>query len=328
MQCHLDLRCCQLVQFRTTAGLKMTTRPNFFIVGAPKCGTSAMDSYLKVHPDIFMPACKELTFFGSDFNFADRMGLDEYLGHFQAAGDRRRIGEASPWYLYSERAAAEIKDFAPGASIIIMLRNPADFLYSLHGQMLYTSKDDIADFSEALAAETDRKLGTRLPRVANERRVTNFDVRILFYREIAKFSVQVKRYFLAFGRDRVHVIIHDDFKRNTAAVYRRVLEFLEVDPDFQPEFPEVNVNKKVRNHRLQRVLRYPPTPIVTAVRAIFPHTKLRTAIKSHLFRLNAAPQQRPPLDRVLRSQLLKEFQPEIERLGGMVGRDLSSWCAA
>jgi hypothetical protein len=257
-----------------------------------------------------------------------RPSTEQYLGLFGNAQEKRRVGEASVWYLYSEAAATEIKQFCPEASIIIMLRNPADFLYSLHGQMLYTSKEDLVDFGEALNAEGDRKAGRQLPRLVTRRQVTNYDPKILYYREIATFSLQVERYLRVFGQDRVHVIVHEELKRDTASVYRRVLEFLGVDPDFRPEFPLVNVSKRVRNHPLQRVLQYPPKPFVSAARTILPRVKWRNAIKSCLYRLNSAPQQRPPLDPVLRSRLLHEFRPEVKRLSQVLGRDLTFWCAA
>jgi hypothetical protein len=107
-------------------------KPDFFIVGAPKSGTTAMYFYLKQHPEIFMPERKELHFFGSDF-FAPHFvrDLKEYLKFFEGADNKKRIGEASVWYLYSKRAAFEIKEFNPDADIIIMLRNPVDMMYSL-----------------------------------------------------------------------------------------------------------------------------------------------------------------------------------------------------
>lgn len=128
--------------------------PNFFIVGAPKCGTTAMHIYLRQHPEIFMPEKKESHFFGSDLNsqyfIRDR---EKYLSLFSEAKDVKRIGEASVWYLYSKQAAYEIKEFSPSASIIIMLRNPVDMLYAQHSQFLYNGNENIASFEDALNAE-------------------------------------------------------------------------------------------------------------------------------------------------------------------------------
>lgn len=80
--------------------------PDFFIVGAPKSGTTAMYKYLKQHPDIFMPEVKEIHFFGTDLNspwfIRDK---EKYLSSFSNAKGEKRIGEASAWYLYSKNAA-------------------------------------------------------------------------------------------------------------------------------------------------------------------------------------------------------------------------------
>ena len=301
-------------------------QPDFFIVGAPKCGTTALDSYLKAHPEIFIPARKELHFFGTDLRFWNRPTLEEYTSHFKAADGRLRVGESSVWYLYSERAATEIKDFSPEASIIVMLRNPVDFLHSLHSQMLYTLKDDIPDFLSALDAEEDRKAGKRLPKLATRRGAANFDLKLLYYREVAAFSRQLERYYNAFSRDKVHVIIYDDFKQNTPVVYRRVLDFLAVDSGFAPEFRVINANRQVRNRLVQRLLRYPPRPIVKAARSMLPNVEWRRAVKSRLFRLNEVPQQRAPIDAELRRRLQQHFRPEVERLSSLLQRDLTFWC--
>ncbi len=111
-----------------------TRRPGFFIVGAPKCGTSSMMRYLRQHPDIFMPN-KELHFFGSDI-YTKRLMKKDYLNCFSKARHEKMAGEKSAMYLYSEKTAAEIKRFCPHAKIIIQIRNPVDMLYSLYNNLL------------------------------------------------------------------------------------------------------------------------------------------------------------------------------------------------
>ena len=108
-------------------------RPDVFIVGAPKCGTTAMAEYLESHPEIYM-AKKEMNVFGADLRFGAqfyRRDLQAYLEEFDTRNGEERAGEASVWYLFSRHAAAEIKAFNPDARIIIMLREPAEMLYSL-----------------------------------------------------------------------------------------------------------------------------------------------------------------------------------------------------
>jgi hypothetical protein len=89
-------------------------KPDFFIVGAPKCGTTAMQDYLSQHPEIYMSKARELHFFGSDLRFSyERPGEVEYLSYFESATNEKRVGEASVWYLYSKQAAGEIKELNP-----------------------------------------------------------------------------------------------------------------------------------------------------------------------------------------------------------------------
>jgi hypothetical protein len=296
-------------------------KPDFFIVGAPKCGTTAMNDYLREHPEIFIPAKKEIHFFGTDLPFVKGKPVteQEYLAYFSPARGEKRAGESSVWYLYSQQAATEIRAFNPATHIIIMLRNPIDMMYSLHSQRVYNDNENIADFAEALAAEADRRQGKRLYHKAS-------DAMGSLYRAAATYTPQVQRYFTTFGRERVLVIIFDDFVRTTSEVYRQTCEFLEVDSQFRPEFRIVNANKGIYSPALRSFLRYPPKP----VRWLLPLLGLRPArrqgFKGWLRRLNAKHESRPSMDPELRRRLQVEFTLEVEQLSTLLGRDLTHWC--
>lgn len=294
-------------------------KPDFFIVGAPKCGTTAMYEYLRQHPEIFMPEdAKEPFYFGSDMNCkALRLTLEEYFSLFSLAKGEKRLGEASVWYLYSKKAAAEIKEFCPSARIIIMLRNPVDMLYSLHSELFYCADENMENFKAALDAEESRKKegykpGGYLP------------VKCLFYREIVKYTEQVQRYFDAFGRENVHVIIFDDFKNDTLKAYKETLRFLEVDEIFQPEFKVINPNKQIKNETVHKFLFYSPLFIRKAVRLFLPE-KIRWKMRMAVRNLNTRDESRKPMDPELRKILQAEFAPEVERLSELLGRDLTHW---
>jgi hypothetical protein len=299
-------------------------RPDFFIVGAAKSATTAMSSYLRAHPDVFMPEIKELNFFGKDLDRANRPTEAEYLSYFSAAGSSKRAGEASPRYLYSKFAAAEIKQFSPIALIIILLRNPADMMHSFHSQLIRSGFEDVLDFQAALDAEEERKAGRCIPQCANWRRV-NFCRDFLYYREMAKYTEQVKRYFDAFGRPNVHVILYDDILRDVAAVYRRTLGFLGVAEDFRPRFQVLNANGSVRSQAFHAFLRNPPAVLCGAAKALLPRL-VRRLLAHGLNSLNTRREPRPPMDPELRRRLQAEFLPEVERLSALLGRDLTSWC--
>lgn len=295
-----------------------TKRPDFFIVGAPKCGTTAMYSYLQEHPQVFMPFHKEPLYFGADLQRRyGQMTEEQYLALFADARPGQIAGEASAWYLYSQTAAREIHAFAPGAGIIVMLRNPIDVMYAQHSQLLFNRQEVITDFGEALEAEDERREGQRLP--PGPIRAEN-----LFYRQMVRFADQLQRYLDEFGADRVHVIVHDDLRRDTPAQYRRVLEFLGVDPEFRPSFALRNTNKRPRSGGLQQMIYAPPRPI----RALAPwlrRSRLAHAVRGALVTMNSRVEQRQQMDPALRRRLTEEMRPDVERLGALIGRDLSAW---
>jgi hypothetical protein len=299
-------------------------QPSFFIVGAPKCGTTALCKYLNRHPDIFIPESKELHYFDTDLNTKKQAtSLPDYLALFET-GAGSVCGEGSPTYLYSRTAAEEIYAFNPQAKIIIMLREPVAMMYAFHSQHLYNgSSETVPDFATALALEADRKLGLHIPPRCTE-------PQILFYREFAKFSGQVERYLKHFGCDQIQIVLFDDFTKNTEKVFRETLEFLDLDPDFETDLQPINSNKKVRNTHLQSFIKYPPKRMLELGKYLLPipqtwRRALLENTKSYLKQLNTQKATRSPLDGALKAELIEEFTPEIQRLEHLIGRDLSHW---
>jgi hypothetical protein len=294
------------------------TRPDFFIVGAFKAGTTSLYDYLRQHPQVFMPFHKEPMYFGADLDARyRRMSEDEYLQLFADARAGQRVGEASPWYLYSASAAREIKAFAPEAQAIVMLRNPLDVMYAQHSQLLFNQREDLADFGEALAAEPDRRAGRRIPAGALRREA-------LFYRHSVRFAEQLVRYLDVFGRERVHVIVHDDLVGDTARVVRDAFAFLGVDPNASVDLHVRNPNRRARSGLVQRLIFRPPGPLRRVVPALrrFP---LVHRLRDRLVSANSVPEARRAMDPELRRQLTAELAPAVEALGALIGRDLSAW---
>ncbi len=299
-------------------------RPSVFIVGAPKSGTTAISDYLGAHPDIFM-ARKEMHVFGSDLQFAPhfyRRNLANYAKEFYGWKNQRIAGEASVWYLLSRDAAAEIHQFNPHARILIMLREPAEMMYSLYHQFIYDGNEHLSTFEEALVAEEGRRAGKLISRQA-------YLAQGLLYREAARYTEQVRRYFQIFGRERVHVILYDDFAADTARTYRSALEFLGANsPDFQPDFKIINSNKGVRSPFLRAFLRDPRIwATALAIRTVAPKFVFAAMqqVEARLRKLNDSPKKRAPLTPTLRARLQREFAPEVARLSELLGRDLRHW---
>ncbi len=271
--------------------------PNFFIVGAPRCGTTALFTQLGSHPQIFLnPRRKEVHYFGTDLHRhgGRRFTEEEYLGFFAGATDELRVGEASTSYFYSKRAASEIKQFNPAAKIIIMLRDPVEMMYSLHTLFVFHGEEPFTDFAAALHAEEQRKRGLCLPDGP-------YLLEALLYREIARFSSETPR------------------------IYSKTLRFLDVNTDFQPHFKIVNLNRSARIKRLNDFLRHPPL-IAQAVSHILLPERLRELSRGLLVRLNTSHRPRPPIDPGLRRQLQHDLLPEVEQLSALLGRDLTRWC--
>jgi hypothetical protein len=293
--------------------------PNLFILGAPKCATSALYLYLRQHPEIFM-AQKEIHYFGQDLVFKNkgRISRQDFLEQYSGAGQERYRGDSAIWYLYSETAASEIRAASPDARCIVLLRNPVDVVYSLHSEFLYQGDEDLADFATALEAENDRRLGKRIPSSCNTPWA-------LQYRSVARFGEQLARYRALFDPDQIHIVMYDDLARDAAQVYRDVLRFLGVDETFQPEFAVVNPNSVARSGVFRQFLRHPPKPVRAIARKALKSQATRSALGHRLMELNTVRVSRPPLDPAIRDMLQREFSPDIERLADQVGRDLSSW---
>ncbi|MEL6345546.1 MAG: sulfotransferase domain-containing protein [Myxococcota bacterium] len=297
--------------------MQSRSRPDFLIVGAPKCGTTAMCRYLAAHPDIFVAERKDLHFFGSDLNFTqrDRLSWDEYQSHFPTDESAARTGEASVWYLYSQSAAAEIAAYNKEMRIIVMLRNPIDLMYAHYTQMRFNGlgDEDLTSFEAALAAEPQRAKGRALP--------TNTPLpEALLYRRVARLSEQIARYQEHFPASQIRIILIDDMRSDAAAAYRKTLKFLDVDPGFQPDLSPVNTHKTVRSERLRRLISATPSPLKNLI-----PRQWRRGVRKQIHRLNSQHAKRAPLDPQLRARLIEEFQPEVRRLSAQIDRDLSRW---
>jgi hypothetical protein len=283
--------------------------PDFFIVGAPRSGTTALYTYLKDHPDIFMSQIKEPNFFADYLGKHRRVRtLPEYLDCFTGVHGAKRIGEASVSYLASHTSAKVIKEFSPLASIIIMLRNPIDVMYSMYYLRRFSNLEDEPSFRAALDAD------------ARGRKVA-----ALTYRERVRFATQVERYITVFGREKIHFIVYDDFKIDPKKVFQNTLRFLGVCSNSKEDFPRINCNRSARSRFLWRLVRHPP---VALRRIILPLTsrRFRSAVGGRLLQLNTIAEPRPPMELELENRLRKEFAPDIHRLSTLLDRDLTSWC--
>lgn len=293
------------------------TRPDFFIVGAPKAGTTSLQYYLSQHPDVFMPEEKELHFFGSDLDIREpRPSLQQYLSHFESA-DAHRVGEASVWYLYSKEAAEEIHDFNPEAEIVVSLRNPVEMVHSLHSQLLFIEDENIEDFEGALDAESDRRKGWRIPDECT------FPPS-LHYTRVARYTEQLKRYLQVFGPDRVHVLLYDDLVDDVRGVVRDLYAFLRVDSEFVPDLSVQNPNMRVRSRAARRLIEIMPGAFRQRTKKLLPGP-IRRPVVRWVRKLHTEVVPRSPMSPEVRERLRGAYATDIRRLEELLGRDLSPW---
>jgi hypothetical protein len=242
-----------------------------------------------------------------------------YLALFDGAAGYKRAGEATTRYLVSRRAAELVHEFDPHARAIVMLRNPVDLVHALHNERVSQGSEPIVDFVRAIAADERRSHGIDLPGGMNELAAP--------YRASALFAEPIQRWFEALGRDRVHVIVFDDFVADTATELRRVLEFLGADTDYQPaSFAARNSSHRQRRW-VRRVLDSRLGRLVSddLARALLgANARARLAYRFRKSRLNRRNVDRQPMPARLRTQLEAEFRPDVEATGRMLGRDLAS----
>ncbi len=301
-----------------TALLPGTPRPTFFIIGAPKSGTSALDQYLREHPDAFL-CRKEPHFFATDM---DR-GVDspqEYAELYSSCPDgARAIGESSVWYLYGREAVPNILHHLPAARIIAMLRNPVDLVHSKHAQMVYNCEEDEADFERAWRLEPERKQGRRLPpQVPNPC--------FLFYSEIGRLGEQVERLQAVVPPEQLKLIVFEDFIQDTRRVYRETLDFLGLPQDGREDFPRINPNTIHRSPAVGRLLHKPPGFLYRTVKGLERGLRLKQLPGIELVRRwNTKAQKRPALSPAFRAEVVDHYRSEVERLEQLLGRELPSW---
>lgn len=299
-------------------------KPNLFIVGQPKSGTTALHQFLGQHPDIYMSSIKEPHFFCSDFHlesdraygkqrFFDFRSESAYLQLFAKADREKIIGESSTNYLYSQVAAEKIFNFNPDAKIIIILREPARFLYSLHSHYVKFTEENEPDFLTALALEDKRKQETAIsPRVTSPS--------YLYYSQRVQYYQQVKRYGDRFKPEQIKVIIFEEFQSENERIYREILEFLEVDSSFTPEYDAVNVNKEVKFKAINDLVN---NPLLKNISKNLLSQEFNEFVRDKIVEKllwHQAPKASMPKE--IKTQLMQQYKPQVEQISELIDVDL------
>ncbi len=312
-----------------------TVLPDFFIVGAPKAGTTALYYYLDQHPEIYMSPVKEPNYFafevrpenlGEDLQDArnDQAALREYLQGavlekrfgalvtdwadylklFRNVNGEKAVGEASVTYLWSVTAAPNIRARIPDARIIMILRSPAERAFSQYLENL--ANDRIHNsFREQIQASALRRGG-------------RFQTMHPFL-EFGLYFEQVNRFLELFPRQSVSILLYEEYRANQKQAMIDVFRFLGVDPAFEPNMSVKHLEPQVpRFLAISRFLKRIGTWQCLkrlSPNALVPH--LRTVAFRHRRSLT--------MDRADRNFLVEYYREDVQKLSGLLDRDLGAW---
>lgn len=282
-------------------------KPNLFIVGAPKCGTTSLYYYLEQHPAVFMSTPKEINFFSKEdllnqkLYYQDFKVKDEqvYLQLFEKVIGKKIIGEASVSYLFYPEVANRIKTFNPDSKIIILLRDPVKRAWShylMDKRMGLVTKDfrDIFD-----SQDIEDKLYFQQ------------------YFQLGNYYTQIKRYFDEFGQDQIFIGFINELQKDPDNFIYRLFDFLELTPVKIEVSKKFNAFKDANNTLIRKTyannfLRNFSSSILT--------TSMKQFIKSKLF--TSSP---PVLDELMVKNLRNYYLKETEQLEELINKDLSEW---
>lgn len=293
--------------------------PNLFLIGAPKCGTTAMSHYLGGHPQIYMSeevGVKEPEYFNFDLSTPGTIHeQSNYLALFERADPNIYYwGEASPLYLYSEVAVPNILNKSPDARFIVMVRNPLDIVQSLFHNRIKAHEENVENLMEAWNVQQRRITGEYpLPAGLN-------DVKLFQYGLIAKVGSQIERAQSFIDRKNMHIVVYDDFARNPKLEYQKLLEFLGLECDSRTDFPVLNRRVEYRSPSLQFFLRQ----LAFFRRRL--HIPGGWGINALIDRFNVIEGKGiyclPP---DLRTELINYFRDDVSLLSNLLQRNLAHW---
>jgi Sulfotransferase domain len=200
-------------------------RVDFVIGGTQKGGTSALDSFLRQHPQICMPETRK------ELHFFDRADEDKdykkYHANFRPRPQHRVIGEASPIYIYWETAPYRIWSYNPKMKWILVLRNPLERAFSAWNMETKRGAETLS-FREAVEREAERC-----------REALPLQHRVFSYVDRGFYAHQVRRLFNVFGTDNCLILLNEELRNDHEKTLRRVFDFLKVDNS--PTTPAANV---------------------------------------------------------------------------------------
>ncbi|MBV8981371.1 MAG: sulfotransferase [Acidimicrobiia bacterium] len=278
------------------------TLPNFVVVGAQKAGTTSLYRYLRAHPQVFMPATKELNFFVE--NFAWRRGLEWYTSHFRNAGDAVAIGEASPTYsMYpllpgvAERMAATV----PDARLIYTLREPVDRMRSGYIDALSVGSES-RPIKEALLLDSR-------------------------YLIPSSYALQIEHFLAHFDRSQLLVVLAEDLRQRRPETLAKIFEFLGVDPTWRPDDLHVEHHASAGRRKFRPTARLVGGTVVRAQLRLRPGLWEERSLPPRVHRRISVPitDEEVALDAETRAQLVDMLRNDLRRLPAYLDPGFDAW---
>lgn len=283
-------------------------KPNLFVIGASKCGTTFMHDLLGQHPAIFMSRIKEPSF----FNRTDQDNhLAEYLSLFSDGASFALRGESSP--VYCETLAfpdipADIHRFSPDAKIIFLVREPFARFKSVWAQTLSTGH------------WAEPKLFPMKMPLAYREAVFTYPT----FLDACRYWTNLDNYRAYFADENIKVILFEQFVADVKGSLRDVFAFLGVDPgvEIDPQAAEQNsrAGKTIYRPWGKRFGRLVPG----TVKDMLPR-KLRLNLRASVNKLPMPKfDHRDLIDEEV-VQICKELSPEVQALYDYMGIRHDPW---
>lgn len=191
---------------------------NFVICGTQKGGTSALDAYLREHPEICMAGRKEVHFFDNESFYGNgKPDYSRYHSSFNPQASHRLIGEATPIYMYWYDAPRRMWEYNPNMKLIVILRNPIDRAYSHWNMERYRNAESLP-FWDAIQDEQKRC-----------REALPYQHRVYSYVDRGFYLEQLRRLWFYFSKDNVLVLKNEHLKDQPYDTLKDVCAFLGID---------------------------------------------------------------------------------------------------
>ena len=277
----------------------MARLPNLYVVGAPRSGTTSLARWLGYHPDITMSRPKEPAFHNDDQTMETPRATDRdrYLESW-GSSNAALLGEGTTWYLYSTGAARSIHAMNPESKIVILLRDPAEMLASLHNHHVFSGLETERDFESAV-------FGSRPASEGDFRRS-------LDYLDVGTRAPQISRYLDLFGREQVAFVDFTLLATNPQSAHIGLLRSLGVTPEPLVEYKLLNPGRHFRSGMAERA--------VDKLAAIPAPGHLWNRLR----RLNTAT-GRPLPSSDLRRKIIGELEDDIRKVEELSGMRFPSW---